>query len=86
MILLSVLIVLNLYGIIIMFVDKRKAQRQQWRISEGHLWIVAIIGGAVGIFLGMRMFRHKTKHASFKYGVPMIIAFQAIGILYWYVY
>ncbi|MGM7702282.1 DUF1294 domain-containing protein [Pseudalkalibacillus sp. Hm43] len=85
MIILTIFIALNLYGLIIMYMDKRKARQQQWRISEGHLWIVAIIGGAVGIFTGMRLFRHKTKHATFKYGVPAIIALQAILYFYWYV-
>lgn len=85
MILLTAFIIINLYGLIIMNIDKRKARQQQWRISEGHLWIVAIIGGAIGIFFGMRLFRHKTKHAAFKYGVPLIIAFHAFLYFYWYV-
>ncbi len=85
MIILTIFIALNLYGLIIMYLDKRKARLQQWRISEGHLWIVALIGGAIGILLGMRLFRHKTKHATFKYGVPAIIALQAILYFYWYV-
>ncbi|WP_349408100.1 DUF1294 domain-containing protein [Pseudalkalibacillus sp. SCS-8] len=85
MILPIVLALINLYGFVIMYIDKRKARQQQWRISEGHLWLVVIIGGAVGILLGMRTFRHKTKHATFKYGVPAIIALQAIVYFYWYV-
>ena len=48
-----------------MGIDKQKAKKQQWRIPERTLWSLAIIGGALGVLIGMRFFRHKTKHRSF---------------------
>ncbi|WP_408007152.1 DUF1294 domain-containing protein [Pseudalkalibacillus sp. A8] len=77
-----ILVVINFYGLIIMFMDKQKAKRQQWRISETHLWIVSIIGGAIGILAGMQLFRHKTKHTSFRIGVPVLIILQISIYLY----
>ncbi len=76
------LVLMNLYGLIIMFIDKQKAKRQQWRISETHLWIVSIMGGPIGIFAGMQLFRHKTKHLSFRIGIPVLIILQISLYLY----
>ena len=47
-------------------VDKNRAQRNAWRISEKFLLLTAILGGAIGGFIGMKTFRHKTKHLLFK--------------------
>ncbi|TCP32113.1 uncharacterized membrane protein YsdA (DUF1294 family) [Scopulibacillus darangshiensis] len=66
------MIVINLYGYAIMASDKRKARRHEWRVPEAKLWAVAAIGGAFGSYLGMRTFRHKTKHALFKMGMPLV--------------
>jgi uncharacterized membrane protein YsdA (DUF1294 family) len=76
------LIIINLVGLIIMKVDKQKAIKQQYRISERTLWIVAIIGGAVGTTFGMNLFRHKTKHLSFKIGFPILAASELL-LLFW---
>ncbi|WP_221566352.1 DUF1294 domain-containing protein [Alkalihalobacillus sp. TS-13] len=78
----SLLLLINLYGLIIMFIDKQKAKRHQWRVSEAHLWIVSLIGGAVGIFAGMQLFRHKTKHTSFRIGIPVLIVLQIALYIY----
>jgi uncharacterized membrane protein YsdA (DUF1294 family) len=66
-----------------MWWDKRKATKNDWRVSEGTLFIIGIIGGAVGIFGGMYKFRHKTQKRSFQ-------AFAILGLLisliiYWLV-
>jgi uncharacterized membrane protein YsdA (DUF1294 family) len=66
----------NLVALITMYNDKQKAKRNEWRVPEKTLWILSFIGGAIGIFLGMKVFRHKTKHASFRFGVPIIILAQ----------
>jgi len=66
----------SLLGFILMGADKKKAEMQKWRIPEKTLFLVALIGGSIGIFLGMQVFRHKTKHLSFSFGIPIIIAVQ----------
>lgn len=50
--------------------DKHCARRQRRRVPERTLHRISLLGGACGMFLGMRVFRHKTKHASFVWGVP----------------
>jgi uncharacterized membrane protein YsdA (DUF1294 family) len=65
-------LIMNLIGIIIMKVDKTRAVRHQFRIRERTLWLVALFGGAVGTTIGMELFRHKTKHLSFKVGFPFL--------------
>ena len=66
-------------------IDKSKARRGKWRIPEKTLLITAAIGGSVGAWIGMQVFRHKTQHAQFKYGIPTIIIAQVLilaAILY----
>ncbi|MBS2969958.1 DUF1294 domain-containing protein [Metabacillus sp. KIGAM252] len=72
--LLIVYAILTAAGYLLMAADKRKAQKSQWRISEKTLWLVSLAGGAWGSLLGMYHIRHKTKHASFKYGMPLLSA------------
>lgn len=60
-----------LYGI-----DKRRAKQGAWRISEYTLLLVALLGGSLGALLGMRYFRHKTRHRKFRYGIPLILLLQ----------
>ncbi|MBQ3255828.1 MAG: DUF1294 domain-containing protein [Oscillospiraceae bacterium] len=60
----------------LMGIDKYKAKRGLWRIPEKTLFLTAILGGSVGGILGMRIFRHKTRHNSFKYGFPAILIAQ----------
>ena len=78
----SYLAVINLIGFVVMGVDKKRAVRRAWRISEASLFGIALLGGALGCMLGMQFFRHKTKHWYFKYGMPAIFAVQVLcGIL-----
>ena len=56
------------------WVDKQQAIKQQWRISEKTLFILAIFGGAIGGVFGMYLFRHKTKHNKFAFGFPLLAA------------
>ncbi len=76
------LILINLLAFIIMGVDKKRAVRGAWRISEASLFTIALLGGALGSILGMRHFRHKTRHWYFKYGMPAILIAQII-LLWW---
>ncbi|EJO5346747.1 DUF1294 domain-containing protein [Clostridium botulinum] len=69
-------ILLNLLGFLYMYIDKEKAKANKWRIKENTLFLIALMGGSIGSYVGMKLFRHKTKHAKFKYGIPFIILVQ----------
>jgi uncharacterized membrane protein YsdA (DUF1294 family) len=62
----SYLLIMNLIAFIGMWWDKRKARQQDWRVSEGTLYILTFIGGVIGIIAGMYKFRHKTQKRSFQ--------------------
>ncbi len=72
------LTVINLTGFAVMGIDKRKAVGHLWRIRESTLFLIALLGGSVGSILGMRMFRHKTRHWYFVYGMPAILVLQIL--------
>lgn len=72
------LVGINLAGFIIMGVDKKRAIRGAWRISEASLFFTALLGGSLGCILGMQHFRHKTKHWYFKYRMPAILVVQVL--------
>lgn len=76
------IILLNIMGFVIMYIDKEKAKKNKWRIRERTLLLVAILGGSIGSYIGMKKFKHKTKHAKFKYGIPIIILIQLWAFLY----
>ncbi|RDI44224.1 DUF1294 domain-containing protein [Falsibacillus pallidus] len=71
------LIFINLFGLIIMKVDKERAKKGKYRIKESSLWKAAFLGGAIGTTAGMNMFRHKTKHTQFKWGFPLLAIIEA---------
>lgn len=77
-------IIMNFIGLIVMKVDKERAKKHQYRISEKTLWLVALFGGAVGTTLGMQLYRHKTKHLSFKVGFPLLAAAEIILLGYFF--
>ena len=66
-----------LYGI-----DKYKAKKGRWRISEATLLTMAAICGSIGAWAGMRTWHHKTMHKKFKYGIPVIIIMQIALVAY----
>jgi uncharacterized membrane protein YsdA (DUF1294 family) len=72
------LVVINLIGFVIMFIDKKRAIKKKYRIPEKKLFLVALIGGSLGTTLGMEMFRHKTRHWYFKWGMPLLLIIQLI--------
>ncbi|MEK8132798.1 DUF1294 domain-containing protein [Paenibacillus filicis] len=74
-------LLINAIGLILMAVDKGKARRKAWRIPEKQLFLVAAAGGSGGMWVGMRMWRHKTKHRSFTFGIPAIFIVQVVAIL-----
>ena len=59
--------------------DKYRSRHGQWRIRERTLLLLALLGGSAGAWLGMQVFRHKTQHLKFKYGVPVIFLIQLAG-------
>ena len=79
--LLLYLIGINLIAFFLMGIDKYKARKNRWRIPEKTLFLSAILGGSIGAILGMQIFRHKTKHASFVVGMPCILILQILLIL-----
>ena len=70
------LLLINAAAFVLMLVDKVKAKKNRWRISERTLMLSAALGGSVGALLGMYTFRHKTKHIKFTLGVPAILITQ----------
>lgn len=74
-------IVINIIAFVVMGYDKRKSVKSEWRISEKTLFVLAMLFGSVGIYLGMTTFRHKTKHMKFKLGIPIIILFNFLIFL-----
>ncbi|WP_246941069.1 DUF1294 domain-containing protein [Bacillus pinisoli] len=80
--LISYILFINIISYIMMYQDKQKATKREWRIPESTLWIIAYLGGSVGIWLGMKRFRHKTKHRSFKIGVPILVILHIIFYMY----
>jgi uncharacterized membrane protein YsdA (DUF1294 family) len=79
------LIVINVVTFVVYGIDKWKAMKGRWRISELTLLLLAVIGGSIGALLGMRVWHHKTKHLKFKYGVPLILLAQ-LALLYFFQY
>ena len=70
------LLIINIVTFLAYGLDKLKARRKMWRISENTLLGLAVIGGSVGALLGMRLWHHKTLHKKFRYGLPLIFLIQ----------
>lgn len=71
-------IIINVISFVTMGVDKKRAKKHEYRISEKTLWTLALIGGGTGAFFGMIQFRHKTKHLSFRLGFFIIMIIQLV--------
>ena len=83
-IILVYLVIINVIAFFAYGIDKWKAQHDRWRIPESVLLGMAAIGGSVGAWLGMKVWRHKTQHNKFKYGVPAILLVQiAVVVALW---
>ena len=76
------LIIINLLGFFIMWLDKNKAKRGAWRIPEKTIFIITAIGGGIGTVIGMYAFRHKTQKIAFVIGLPLITGLEIITVLY----
>ena len=74
--LLICLAAVNVAAFAAMGIDKAKAKAGAWRVPEATLFLLAVLGGSVGVILGMQLFRHKTKHKTFTVGFPAILVCQ----------
>ena len=81
-IILGYLLAINIATFFLYGIDKYKAKKGRWRISEAILLLMAVIGGSIGAWAGMRLWHHKTMHKKFKYGIPIIIIIQVALAVY----
>lgn len=72
------LVTINVVAFLVYGLDKWKAKRKLWRIPEAVLLTLAVIGGSIGAWLGMKVWHHKTAHKEFRFGIPLIIIAQII--------
>lgn len=84
-IIIGYLITVNIVSFILYGIDKYKAKRGKWRISEATLLVMAIIGGSIGAWTGMKVWHHKTMHKKFTIGVPLVFAIQVALAIYLHV-
>lgn len=75
------LILINIAAFAAYGIDKRRARKHEWRIPEATLIGLAVVGGSIGAYAGMRLFHHKTLHVKFRAGIPVIMAVQFILLL-----
>lgn len=78
------LIFINIFAFLIYGADKYKARHNQWRIPEKVLLLIAVIGGSVGAYIGMKLYHHKTRKAKFAIGVPVIFLVQVAAVIAFY--
>ena len=76
------LFAINIVSFFLYGIDKYKAKKNKWRIPEATLLMIAVIGGSIGAWVGMRLWHHKTMHKKFKYGIPLIIIMQISLVAY----
>ena len=81
-IILGYLLAVNITSFLLYGIDKFKAKKNLWRISEATLLTMAAIGGSIGAWAGMRLWHHKTMHKKFKYGIPLISIMQIALVAY----
>jgi uncharacterized membrane protein YsdA (DUF1294 family) len=80
------LLSVNVIAFFMYGIDKWKAKKDKWRTSEATLLWLAVIGGSIGAWLGMKVWHHKTMHKKFRYGLPLIIIVQIALIIFAYEY
>lgn len=79
------LLAINAVTLIVYGIDKYKAKKAKWRISEATLLLLAVLGGSIGAWMGMKVWHHKTMHKKFKYGIPAILLIQIALMTYLHV-
>ena len=76
------ILILNFVTILVFGIDKSKAKKGMWRIPESTLLLMAVLGGSIGAWMGMRVWRHKTQNTKFKYGIPVVFIIQVALCIY----
>ena len=76
---------INAVTFIVYGIDKYKAKKAKWRIPEATLLLLAVLGGSIGAWMGMKVWHHKTMHKKFKYGIPAILLIQIALMAYLHV-
>ena len=76
------LLAINVVTFIVYGIDKYKAKKAKWRIPEATLLLLAVLGGSIGAWMGMKVWHHKTMHKKFKYGIPAILLIQIALMAY----
>ncbi len=76
--LLVYLVLINAASLFIMLVDKIRARKNFWRVPEALLLGICAIGGSLGGLMGMKLFRHKTRHPQFSVGIPVMLALHIV--------
>ena len=79
------LLAINAVAFIMYGIDKYKAKKDKWRIPEVTLLLLAVVGGSIGAWMGMKVWHHKTMHKKFKYGIPAILLIQIALMTYLHV-
>ncbi|MFJ8063322.1 DUF1294 domain-containing protein [Psychrobacillus sp. NPDC096426] len=83
-IILIFILLMSIISFLVMGYDKSQAKKHKQRVSERTLWTLAIFGGGIGAYLGMQLFRHKTKHTNFRVGFLMLLILYGF-LLFWLV-
>ena len=78
------LVIINIVTFLVYGIDKWKARKAMWRVREASLLMLAVLGGSIGAWLGMKVWHHKTQHKKFRYGIPAIIIIQLVIIGYFF--
>ena len=76
------LLAINAVAFIMYGIDKYKAKKAKWRIPETTLLLLAVLGGSIGTWMGMKVWHHKTMHKKFKYAIPAILLIQIALMAY----
>lgn len=79
-------LIITIYTFIAFWLDKRYSVKGSWRLPEKYLLGLCLIGGSVGAYIAMKLFRHKTKHLKFTIGVPLIFLIQCVLTYYVHYY
>lgn len=79
-------LIINIITFLLMSIDKKRAKKDQWRIKESTFMILALLGGAVGVLLGIVVFHHKQSKKKFYLGVPILYVINKIGSIMMYHY
>ena len=79
------LLAINAVASIMYGIDKYKAKKAKWRIPETTLLLLAVLGGSIGAWMGIKVWHHKTMHKKFKYGIPAILLIQIALMTYLHV-